>query len=168
MKQSRLALSVLVTTLALLFGFGLAQEEDAEALEIVNGITQQYVDAVNKQDAEAFSQFWTEDAQDLQYNVPVVEGVEAILENQGFAPENVGTFELSAEATEAMLSGDLAYGQGTFNTVDAEGQVLDEGKWVAIYKKQDGSWKLHRLIANSNLPLPEAAASDSTMSGGGN
>ncbi len=67
-----------------------------------------------------------------------------------------------------MFSGDLVYSQGTFDNVDAEGQVLDEGKWVAIYKKQDGSWKLHRLIANSNLPLPEAAASDSTMSGGGN
>ena len=164
MKRSRVALSVLTTALTLCFSFGIAQEDDAEAMEVVSGITQQFVDAVNQQDAEAFSQFWSADAQALWQNQPLIEGVEAIVEDQGFAPENVGTFELSAEATEAMLSGDLAYGQGTFNNVDAEGQVLDEGKWVGIYKREDGEWKLHRLIANTDLPLPEA----NTMTGGGN
>lgn len=168
MKRSRVALSILVTALTLLFGFGLAQDDD-QAMAVVSGITQQYVDAVNQQDAEAFSQFWTEDAQDLLSNGPVVEGIETLVEYQAFAPENVGTFELSAEATEAEMSGDIAYGQGTFSFLDAEGQVLDEGKWIAIYKQQDTEWKLHRLISNSNLPLPEGTGSgEDTTSGGGN
>ena len=101
-------------------------------------------------------------------NEPLVEGREALMEYFALSPENVGTFELLAETTEAEVFGDTAYGKGTTTVKDAEGQVIDEGKWMAIYKQEDGEWKLHRLISNSNLPLPEAPASDNTITGGGN
>jgi uncharacterized protein (TIGR02246 family) len=168
MKRSRVAFSVLVTALTLVFSFGLAQEGDAEALDTLKSFVQQYADAINQQDAAAYGQLFTEDALILPSNGPIVEGRKAIVKSQGFAPENVGTFEVSVEATEAMSFGDMVHGLGTATVVDAEGQVLDEGKWMALYKQEDGMLQISRLIANSNLPLPEAPAGDSTMSGGGN
>lgn len=168
MKRSRVALSVLVTALTLVFCFGLAQESDAEALETLQSFIQQYADAVNQQDAEAFGQLWIEDAKFLPGNAPIVEGRVAIVENEGFSPENVGTFELSIEATEAISFGDMLHGMGTFRIVGAEGEVFDEGKYIGLYKQVDGGLQLYRLIANSDLPLPEASASDDTTTGGGN
>ena len=63
MKRSRVALSVLVTALTLCFSFGLAQESDAEALEMAEGIAQLWEDAVSQQDAAAIAQLFTEDGQ---------------------------------------------------------------------------------------------------------
>lgn len=40
MKRSRMGLLILVTALIPLFGFGLAQEGDAEALEMAEGLAQ--------------------------------------------------------------------------------------------------------------------------------
>lgn len=163
MKRGRVALSVLVTALVLFFGFGLAQGDDAEALEAVKRSAQQYDEAFNQQDAAAFGQLFTEDALFLAFNSPTHEGREAIVEAFGFAPENVGAFEHSVEVTEAMSFGDMVHGLGTFEIVDAEGQVLDEGKWMALYKHEDGALQIYRIITNSNLPFQEG-----TASGGGN
>jgi ketosteroid isomerase-like protein len=168
MKRSRVAFSVLITALTLFFGFGLAQEGDAEALETLEGFLQQYEDAVNQQDTEAYSQLWTEDGKFLGPNSPIIEGREAIVENEGFSPENVGTFELSLEATEAISFGDMLHGMGTFKIVGAEGEVFEDGKFMALYKQVDGGLQLYRLAPSSNLPLPEAPASGDTMTGGGN
>jgi ketosteroid isomerase-like protein len=168
MKLGHVALLALVTALTLTLGFGLAQGDNAKALETLEGFLQQYEDAVNQQDAEAFGQLWTEDAKLLDPNGPILEGRETMVEIQGFSPENVGTFELSLEATEAISFGDMLHGIGTYTIADAEGQVLDEGKFMGLYKQVDGGLQLSRLSPNTNLPLPEAPAGDSTMTGGGN
>ena len=155
MKQSRTVFSVVVTTLALLSSFGLTQEDDAEALETLKSFVQQYEDAINQQDAEAFRQLLTEDAKFLDFNGPIIEGREAIVESRNFSPENVGTFELSVEATEAISFGDMLHGIGSFTLADAEGQVFEEGKFMGLYKRVNGGLQLYRLTPNSNLPLPE-------------
>jgi ketosteroid isomerase-like protein len=33
-------------------------------------------------------------------------------------------------------------------------KVLDEGKYIVIWKHEDGQWKLHRDILNSSRPAP--------------
>jgi hypothetical protein len=67
-----------------------------------------------------------------------------------------------------MSFGDMFHGLGTFEVVGAGGQVFDEGKFMALYKQQNGALQIYRIITNSSLPLPEAPAGDSTMTGGGN
>ena len=168
MKRSRAALAVLVASLTLALGFSLAQESDVEALETLQNFVHQYADAINQQDAETFGQLWSEDAKLLRGHSPMVEGREAIVESYGISPENVGTFELSIEAFEAIPFGDMLHGMGTFEIVSAEDKVLDEGKFLGLYKQVDGGLQLYRLSPNSNLPIPEAPAGDSTMIGGSN
>ncbi len=121
----------------MLFGFGLAQGDDAEALEAVESIAQQSDEAFNQQDAAAFGELFTEDAKFVAFNRPIIKGREVIAEAFGFAPENVGTFERSAEVTKAMSFGDIIHGLVTFKIVGAEGQVFEEGKFMALYKQED-------------------------------
>jgi hypothetical protein len=38
---------------------------------------------------------------------------------------------------------------------NAEGNLLDRGKYIEIWTKVDGKWLIHRDIWNSSLPQPE-------------
>jgi ketosteroid isomerase-like protein len=51
--------------------------------------------------------------------------------------------------------GDTAIEIGELTLYGAEAQVLDKGKYMVIWKRQDGKWKLHRDIFNSSMPPPE-------------
>jgi hypothetical protein len=33
-----------------------------------------------------------------------------------------------------------------------DGKVLDKGKYIVIWKKEDGTWKLHRDIWTTSVP----------------
>jgi ketosteroid isomerase-like protein len=33
-------------------------------------------------------------------------------------------------------------------------RALDKGKYIVIWKQEDGQWKLHRDIFNSSMPPP--------------
>jgi ketosteroid isomerase-like protein len=52
----------------------------------------------------------------------------------------------------------LAYDRGTYSmtiTPPGAAAIEDRGKYLTIYRKQaDGSWKVLRVMYNSDLPLP--------------
>jgi hypothetical protein len=56
-------------------------------------------------------------------------------------------------STEAESLGDTAWDAGTYLIKSADGNVLDKGKYVTIWKRENGQWKLHRDIFNSDLPV---------------
>lgn len=43
--------------------------------------------------------------------------------------------------------------EGAFEIKDKEGKQLDKGKYLVLWKKEDGKWKLHRDLSNSDLPV---------------
>ncbi len=53
--------------------------------------------------------------------------------------------------------GDTAIEIGHYTMFGANEQQLDEGKLLVVWKKQDGQWRLHRDIWNTNLPAPGSA-----------
>ena len=56
----------------------------------------------------------------------------------------------------AHYVGDTANEVGKLELRDAEGKVLDRAKYVVIWKKEGGSWKLHRDIwTTSVVPVQE-------------
>lgn len=66
----------------------------------------------------------------------------------------------SSEATMEIPSGNI-FGNGefvvedaTYNFPDGKGGSFDKGKFIAIWKQEDGKWKLYREIWNSDLPIP--------------
>jgi ketosteroid isomerase-like protein len=93
-------------------------------------------------------------------NTPAVVGKEAI--RSRLQPYfNQFTLRLTASPEEFEVAGDWAFERGTYastSTPKAGGEPTeDKGKYLAIWKRQpDGSWKRHRGILNSDLPLPGA------------
>ena len=60
------------------------------------------------------------------------------------------------EVVEVEGMGQTAVEVGRYALSDAEGNVLDHGNYVVIWRKVEGQWKLHRDIWNSNVPPPAA------------
>ena len=114
---------------------------------------------VSDGDAEAMAGMFTDDALVLPPNSGVLRGKDAI-EAYFQGSFDMGVARVDLETVEVEHHGDTATEVGRVNLFDDSGNVLDRGKYIVIWKKVDGSWKLHRDIHNSNLAATEAVAAD--------
>jgi len=55
---------------------------------------------------------------------------------------------------DVMEGGDLAAETGKYELTGAEGKVLDSGKYVVVWKREGGRWKIYRDIFNTSLSAP--------------
>jgi ketosteroid isomerase-like protein len=102
-------------------------------------------------DAAALSALYTDEGQALPPNEEIATGHEAVqVVWQGVMDS--GATEVTLETLEAHSSGEIGYEAGEF-TILAGDQTVDEGKYIIIWKLEDGQWKLHRSIWNSSRPL---------------
>jgi ketosteroid isomerase-like protein len=46
---------------------------------------------------------------------------------------------------------DMIIEEGTYNFPDGKGGSFDKGKFIAIWKEEDGKWKLYREIWNTDI-----------------
>ena len=70
-----------------------------------------------------------------------------------------GGNNLQLTVIELSVNGDMAHDIGTYTLTiqPEEGEAFsDNGKYVEIWKRENGSWKIDLLIFNSNVPLPTA------------
>jgi uncharacterized protein (TIGR02246 family) len=116
------------------------------------------IEAANKTLEATFSQsdgpgmaaLYTKDAQLLPAQSDVVTGTEAISQfwQAGF---DSGLKGVSLITLEVESLGDTAIEVGKLEIRDADGKVLDKAKYVVIWKKDGGSWKLHRDIWTTSI-----------------
>ncbi len=64
----------------------------------------------------------------------------------------MGVAEMVFEILEVDPCGDRAVEMSRFKLLGADGQVLDQGKFIVVWKREKGEWKLHRDIFNSSVP----------------
>ncbi len=121
----------------------------------INEISAKWVAAFKQRDFAAIEALYTSDGLLLPSNSPPIEGPKAIVEvwkSWGELPNVEVTF--GANRVEASSSGDMAYDYGwyifAFDTDD--GRVTDEGKYIVVWKKVGGAWKVAADIFNTNLP----------------
>lgn len=101
-------------------------------------------------DGEGMADLYTEDGQLLPTGSDVVSGRAAIAEYwQGVFDAGITNAELSTVEVEAH--GDTAIEVGRYALGDEDGETVDRGKFVVIWKKEDDRWKLHRDIWNTSL-----------------
>lgn len=97
-----------------------------------------------------FAERYTTDACVMAPRMPRICGLSGIVdyywsngENETLQLEMVGE-EVSGTATEVSEV-------GSYRVFDDEGTDLDKGKYITIYRHQEGHWKVHREIWNSDL-----------------
>ena len=107
-----------------------------------------FEEAFYKGEADTISRMYTDDAELLVPEVPVVRGRDAIRQVWvGILGSGGNTVRVDIREVEE--SGDWAYEVGTFEARAQNRDVLYAGKYVVIWKRQsDGTRRIHRDIFN--------------------
>ena len=111
--------------------------------------------AWGKKDAVALTALYTANATMLPPGVPRVTGSEAILEFWKAAMAGAPP-AAKLTSTEVEAHGDTAHEVGTYQMFAADGKVIETGKFIVVWKREGGQWKLHRDIWNSDMPAAAA------------
>lgn len=117
----------------------------------IDTVNQQLAQAVRNGDAAAAAALYTEDGKFLAPNADFFSGRDAI---QGFfqAAIDGGIRGLNLRTLELDVQGDKAHEVGTYELVADGGAVADSGKFIVIWKRVDGAWRLHRDMINTSRP----------------
>ena len=109
-------------------------------------------------DVAAALAFWAEDAIVQGAGTPQIQGKDAIGDLYGQYFESGMLKEFSGETSylEVSAAGDLAYEYGVnrFVLAGPEGDLLDIGKYLVVWKKIDGEWFIAALGFTSDAPEP--------------
>lgn len=130
----------------------LAAEEAA-----IRAVDRTFMEAAQAGDAAAFAAVFAPDGQLLFPNEPAVTGREAI---RAHAEEMLALpgFSVTWEASRYIIaeSGDVAASIGTYDLVMTlpDGPVEDHGKYLTLWQKVDGEWRVAADMTNTSLPLP--------------
>lgn len=102
-------------------------------------------------DSQGMSGLYTEDGMLLPTGSEPVRGKPDI---QAFwqGAMDMGIKGLGLEIVELEDHGSTAIEVGNYTLTSEGGEVIDRGKYVVVWKQEDGNWKLHRDIWNSNTP----------------
>ena len=114
------------------------------------------VAAESAMDTQRVLAFWAPDGILQGYGIPLVQGrddLQAALD--GFF-QAVAEFGSTTTDIEVAGGGDMAWEFGVNRAVVAgpDGNLLDMGKYVAVWKKIDGKWYVAAVAFSSDAPAP--------------
>ncbi|MEK7793203.1 MAG: DUF4440 domain-containing protein [Candidatus Hydrogenedentota bacterium] len=112
-----------------------------------------FKEAFEKGDAAAVASCYTKDAQVMAAGMESVTGTASIEKYWKAAMQPGVTFTLTT--LEVEQHGDTAIEGGRVD-IFASGNSVDQLKYIVIWKRIDGQWKLHRDIFTTNLPASAA------------
>ncbi len=121
--------------------------------EAIAQANQQFMAAFNQGRASGVAGCYTEAAQIFPANAGPIGGRENI---QGFwqAVMNMGIKTARLETVELDVVGETVIEVGKYTLLGDQEQVLDAGKYLVVWKTEQGQWKLHRDIWTTSLPAP--------------
>lgn len=153
MKVSIIVVSLFVIGICLSLQTTISAEKAEKIDEDIAAAAEKFLAALNSGDAAGVAMMYAEEGKIMPPNSEIFTGREAI---QAFwkVPIDMGA-KAALKIVETEKHDDTAIDIGLYEISDANGQVLDKGKYVTIWKKVEGEWKMHRDIWNSNLPLEQ-------------
>ena len=113
----------------------------------------QFVAAFKRGDATSMANLYTAAAQLLPANSDFVRGTAAI-RTFWQSVIGMGLKGASLETIELEAHGDTAIEVGRYRLLAAGDAVADQGKYIVVWKNDNGKWKLHRDIWTTSQPPP--------------
>lgn len=142
---------LLVTMLLLTIGLSSPSAQTGDVRAAIEAVNATFGAAWGAKDAAALTALYTATATVMAPNGARVSGSAAILEFwKTSLPGAPAVGKLTTAEVESH--GDTAHEVGTYQLSGADGKLVDKGKYIVIWKREGGQWKLHRDIWNSDLP----------------
>ena len=128
----------------------------AEA-DLIRELDRRWQTAIAAKDVSTIIDLYAPQAIQMPAHAPRVVGRDAIKEwmkSWLLTPGSSSSFEV--EEIEVAESGDIAYDRGSYKFVTErpQGRTEDVGKYLTIWKKVGGSWRVYIDTDNSDRPCP--------------
>ena len=156
-KRLKIGVVVLAATFMLLTT-SCAQDQSGDVRAGIEAAAAQWQQRFNAGDAAGMAALYTADGQLMPPGAATLSGRDAI---EAFWQDIVSIEGMSVvlEIGEIVGQGNHATEAGRFTMTDADGNTVDQGKYVVVWRREQGDWQLARDIWNSNVA--PAAATDS-------
>jgi|TARA_B110000495_G_C23008963_1_gene596529 uncharacterized protein (TIGR02246 family) len=121
----------------------------------INAANSVFMELYASGNAAALAELYTEDAVVLASNQDFVTGkneIQALMQNL----IDSGLKSITLITLEAERFDDTATEMGRYIFENKEGQIVDKGKYLVIWKLTDGQWKFHRDMFNSSEPAVQS------------
>ncbi len=139
-----------VTLIALV---GLAGCEMAKApVPFPQAAADGWIGAYNSGDVDGLAMMYSEDAEVLPPDQPIVAGHEAIA--AFWQTYNPGQVRLEVSAVDSVRLGDYWYREGSYSALFPEEGEPRVGKFIELWKQVDSAWLLYRHMWSPNAPPP--------------
>jgi uncharacterized protein (TIGR02246 family) len=118
----------------------------------IDQLAERFMETYNRGDARGMASFYAKNALLMPPNNDFIEGQPQI-ESFWQAVMDMGVKTLRLKVLEVEQHDDIAYEVGRASLLGEGDQVIDNAKYMVIWKRENGGWKLFRDIFNSNLKL---------------
>jgi ketosteroid isomerase-like protein len=123
----------------------------AKARQWIESDNKKFEEEVKKGDSNALAAHYGSDAWLMFANSEHMKGKD-IAATWGGAIR-MGMKELKVTTVDLVGNADLLAETGTYEMIGNGNKVLDKGKYVVVWKPENGGWKIYRDIGNSNMPM---------------
>ncbi len=161
----RVLVAVCAVTVALTAGC--AKDRGAETAELkstIESMNARFAEAFSHRDVATLGQLYAADAQAYPPGTAPVVGRPAIQDMwKGVLGMSGGRIQL--RTIEVDGNGETAWEAGRYTLIGSTGGTLDDGKYIVVWKREAGSWKLYRDMWSSDSPqqaAPSAAGQPAT------
>jgi uncharacterized protein (TIGR02246 family) len=117
------------------------------SLSDISAVNRQFEDAARKGDLDRLASLYTADAIALPPDGPMVKGRQAIKQMWGTVAQQMGLKEVRLQTLDFEQAGDTGYETGEATLSLSGGTAVV--KFVVVWKKVDGQWRLHRDMWNA-------------------
>jgi uncharacterized protein (TIGR02246 family) len=114
----------------------------------------QFSAAAAKGDGAALAALYASDGQVMPAGSVPIRGAEAIQKFWQGALDS-GVAAVGLKTIEVFGHGPTATEVGEYELRDKSGKVLDQGKYIVIWRHADGKWMLLRDMFSTNVPPPK-------------
>ena len=124
----------------------------ANLLEEITAANRRFMDLFGQGNASGVAACYTDDARFLVPHMEVIRGraaIEAVFKVRSGQGHTIQFDTLELEGNE-----DSALEIGQYTRRDGAGATLDRGKYMVIWKRVAGEWRIHRDMVCTSLPKP--------------
>lgn len=116
----------------------------------IAAVNNQLMAALKRGDAAAMAALYSRDAKIYPSHSDVLTGRQVIEQFwRGSMRDGIRGGKLTA--TEVEMFGNMAWETGEYTMTGKEDKIFDRGKYLVIWKKEQGQWRLYRDIWNTNM-----------------
>jgi ketosteroid isomerase-like protein len=120
------------------------------ATSFIDSINAKFSEQIASGDSTALASHYWPDAELLLDNSEVVKGKDIL--NAWGATIRMGIKEMTFMTTDITGSPSLIIETGNYEMKDAKQSLIDRGKYVVVWEKRNGEWKLYRDIGSTSMP----------------